>query len=239
MGKLTIAVLLAYFKNLKGVFMSDTKDAPESDDAKEALKGFLSAVTASGDTTTFSAKGTGTRYLTIATAKGLMLAVTPKVKAAPIIGIFLRVRAQKAEVWANLDDANQLFGFPFLDKSDVHKSVEVYVPVAKLPATVQQIGKAIETNKLIKLLVDTVCDRVEKAGAQISIPRDTIIEYIRNIFMDAIPSEDPALKLVPEFTVAIGEKEIITVLKKAIKHFADQPAQPAAKPGTIDPGIVE
>ena len=150
-------------------------------------------------------------YGIIAEAKGLHLSILPKLAAhpfSPFIGIYIRVRAQKAQEWANLSDAASIFGVPELvEKSPDHASIEFYIPVA-LQGTVlpYMLGKRIIENKLYEKIVDNIADRVQKAGSSLVADRETIVQYINSKLVDNFPTEEP--KNITEFPVFVGDENI-------------------------------
>jgi hypothetical protein len=185
---------------------------------------------------TFEAK-TGTRYGIIAEANGLTLSLAPKIAPSMgFIGIYTRVRIQKKEDWANLDDGPALFGFPEMtQKSDQHMSCEAFVAVSLQPCTPFQVGKLIEENQILESLVGAINSRVEGAGQKLVLPVDAMTMYLRNVFETVLPSEQP--KAITTFPVCIGDDAIGNHVKALYEEFGKKkPKQhPEHPPGAEGP----
>lgn len=221
--------------------MADALPTPEGmQDSLKAL-GFGSAGGFKG-LTTVKNEETGTIYGVIAKAKGLTLSLSPRIDArfdVPFIGVFVRVRAQKEEEWANLDDAGSLFGISELaQKSESHASVEFFTVVAAHPCTPYECAQIIANNKIFENTLDLIASRVEKAGCKMLAEKLVILDYMLEQVKDTLPSEPT--KHPKEFPILIGGTAIVNYMhklavefgyiKKKAKAAPKPPAPPAAKP---------
>jgi hypothetical protein len=178
---------------------------------------------------TFTA-ATGTVYGIIAEGKGLALAIAPKIApTGGFIGIYTRVRVQKQEEWANLEEGGELFGFPEVTKKGSnHSSCEAFVAVALQPTTPFAVGKRVEENKILESLVAAIQARVEKAGQKLIVSPESLVMYLRNVFETVLPSEEPAG--ITEFPVCIGDKEIANQVQSLFQKFAAKGKKPKQHP---------
>ena len=147
------------------------------------------------------------------------MAIAPKLApASGFIGIYTRVRVQKREEWANLEEGGPLFGFPEVTKKGSnHSSCEAFVAVALQPTTPYQVGKTVEERKILESLVAQIQKRVEDAGQKLVISTDALVMYLKNVFETVLPTEEP--KTITEFPVCIGDKAIGEHLQALYKQF--------------------
>lgn len=179
--------------------------------AKDLIGGFSGVKT-------FTAQ-TGTIYGVIAEAKGLSLAIAPKIApSSGFVGIYTRVRVQKEESWADLSEGPALFGFPEMtEKSSRHSSCEAFVAVALQPTSPYQVGKTIENHAILESLIEAIQKRVEDAGQKLTVSPELLVMYLRNVFESVLPTEEPAY--IKEFPVCIGDKEIVTQVKALFEKY--------------------
>lgn len=179
----------------------------------------------------FKTSGYGTPYGTIAEKDGLLFAVAPKVVGPnPIAALFVRVRAEQQQDWANVVQAPDVFGFPELtQKSKTHMSTDVYVAVGTRPITGKHVHEIIAERKLVESVVNTIADRLEKAGAKLLVPRSVIVEFIREKYADQIPDEEE--KMLEEFPVVIGDKAISKRLTDIFEKYYEKEVNAAKAAG--------
>jgi hypothetical protein len=183
---------------------------------------------------TFTA-ATGTVYGIIAEGKGLALAIAPKIAPTNgFVGIYTRVRVQKQEDWANLEEGGELFGFPEVTKKGSnHSSCEAFVAVALQPTTPFVVGKLVEANSILESLVAQIQKRVEAAGQKLAISPESFVMYLKNVFETMLPTEEPAG--IDEFPVCIGDKAISNHLQALFNQFgkggSKKPKQSENPPG--------
>lgn len=195
-------------------------DIPEANDGEEISPAeFVDALVSGSKVQTFKAQ-TGTIYLVIASNDGVTLSLAPKLMVSPknpVVGLVLRVRAQvmkgkgtgKNPVWD---------GFPELvEKTNTHASTEVMTAVGLSPTTSFEIGQSIANNKVIESMVDVIYKRLEEKSFTPSIPRETVVEYVRNVIEDLLPSEPK--KTITDFPVCIGTKEISERMDALYEQF--------------------
>lgn len=145
----------------------------------------------------------GSVYGIIAKNKGLSLSITPKLEIGrTFVSLMIRVRASKAEEWANLEDSLTIFGFPFESRGPDHASVEVYVPVAISPSSPFEVGKIMADNRVVGKVVSEIEKRVKEAGSELLVSADSITEYLTQRLQDFLPNEEP--KKITEFKVLVG-----------------------------------
>lgn len=197
--------------------MADAPDDPEG--VKDSLKAL-----GIGDfkgLKTLTNTETGTIYGIIAEAKGLTLSISPRIDARPLfpfVGIYVRVRAQKKEDWANLDAAGELFGlYELIQKSVKHASVEFFTVVGAHPCTPYEVGKVINDNHLFEHILDLIIERVEKAGGKLLAEKSVIRDYMLEQVKDALPTEPS--KQPHEFPVMIGPEQISKHLGKLAQEY--------------------
>lgn len=199
----------------------------------EFLKGF-------NGMETMVARHTGTRYGVLAKNKGLVLAVTPKIEVTgEMIGIIVRVRAERLEDWANLEDALNVFGFPELvTKSETHSSMDVVVWLSRPGVGMYDIGKIIADEKIVEKVMDAIYDRAEKASVVGLTDKELAVEYMKNVFSDNLPSE-PVKNFGPEDRIVCMGKEAAYKQYMALKEkYTVKPQPPEASKGDTG-GIIE
>jgi hypothetical protein len=217
----------------KGKEKQDPEQQPAASASSETVKGLLGGF---NGVETFKAKATGTVYGIIAEAKGLTLAIAPKITPAMgLIGIFVRVRVQKKEEWANLADGPALFGFPVNPKSHDHSSCEAFVAVSLQPCTPYQVGKVIEEKAILESLVAELQKRVESAGQKLVISPDAVVMYLKNVFDTVLPTEEQ--KQIDEFPVCVGDEEIAAHAKALYEKFGKKKAPKPAEGPEHPPGM--
>lgn len=172
---------------------------------------------------TFRAASTGTRYATIAKAKGLALAIAAKVTTmGPVAVLYVRVRAQKLEPWANLSEAGDVFGFHELtEKSPEHSSMEVAIPLSLTTVGPHEVGKIIEKYDLVGKIVDGIYARI----AFPTVPKNVTREYLLNVFTDSFPSEPPKNLVEDEYVVCFNGEDIGNLVTKILTRLS--PKAPA------------
>ncbi len=193
--------------------MDTPAQPPEGDDSLGGLLDFKGVKTFTSEYKT--------RYAIVAEKKGLSLSIAPKLGIGPLICIVLRVRAQKMEDWANLSDAGNVFGFPELEERGAkHASTDIVVVVGVSPITPYVVGKAIAENKVVEKLIDAIAARLGKAGAETLVEKEALVEYVRNVFEDQIPSDEP--KQPDDFPILIGKTAAAKGLTEAAEKYLKQ-----------------
>lgn len=177
--------------------------------------------------------GYGTTYATVALAKGLSLSFTPKIESSgPVVGIFLRVRAQKEDPSANLSAAEDLFGFPFVEKSPNHASTEIFIAVELQPTDPFRVGQKVHEQGLVDKLLDELYSRVTKAGTKMLAPVSVLKEYVTSRLEDSIPTSAP--KTITEFPVVVGADAIQARYQTLYAEFGSSKGNPMTPPGDAD-----
>jgi hypothetical protein len=163
--------------------------------------------------------GYGTTYAVVAKKDGLSLAVAPKVLVGKVIGVALRLRAEKVSDYADLSKCRSVFNFPELEeRTPQHWSTTIFVVIGLAPVSPLTLGKIIESNKIVATLIDAVEGRLASVGVSFGLPKELIYEYARNVVEDAFPSEEKP-QPITEFPVHIGEAASAQAYQDALKKY--------------------
>jgi hypothetical protein len=168
-------------------------------------------------------------YVVFAEEKGLRLGMRGDIEVfGPAVGLFARVRCQKAKDWANLEDGPSIFNMPrLIDRSAKHKSFEAVILVARMPTTPYHVARIVRGNDLIGKMVDEILAMLPKKVKPLAT-REQLVLFLSSKLEDKLPDVEP--EPIKEFVLMVGQDAISAGMDALImqKPALKEPKKPSA-----------